>query len=99
MEQTLATTEAGQKRLNAAEGRMNTRLAKEVEEADARPERGGEAAGPDIGLDDPPSEIRCSALMRQRLLEHSQLHMCLEGRGRQGPPEDRAQRRLKGRAR
>jgi len=52
MGQALATTEAGQKRLRAAEERLNTRLAKEVEGADARPERGIEAVGPDIGLDD-----------------------------------------------
>lgn len=40
MEQALATTEAGQQRLAVAEDRMNQRLAKEIEEADARPERG-----------------------------------------------------------
>jgi hypothetical protein len=58
MEQALATTEAGQKRLKAAEERVNTRLAKEVEEADARPERGIAAVGPDIGLE---SDLLCRA--------------------------------------
>ena len=38
MEEALQTTEEGRKRLAAAEERMNQRLAKEVEEADARPE-------------------------------------------------------------
>ena len=52
MEQALATTEAGKKRLEAAEERINTRLAKAVEDSDARPERGIEAAGPDDGFDD-----------------------------------------------
>ena len=52
MEVALATTEAGRKRLAAAEERINQRLAKEVEESDARPERGIEAAVPDIRVDD-----------------------------------------------
>ena len=52
METALATTEAGQKRLAAAEGRKNQRLAQEIEEADARPERGIETAVPYIKVDD-----------------------------------------------
>ena len=40
MEQALSATDAGRKRLEAAEERMNAKLAKEVEEADARPEGG-----------------------------------------------------------
>ena len=40
MEQALSATEAGKKRLEAAEERLNAKLAREVEEADARPERG-----------------------------------------------------------
>ena len=51
METSLATTESGQKRLDAAEERMNQRLAKAVEEADVRPERGIEAVGPDVGFE------------------------------------------------
>ena len=52
MEEALATTEEGQRRLATAEGRANQRMAKEIEEADARPERGVEVIGPDGGLDD-----------------------------------------------
>ena len=52
MEQALATTETGQKMLDVADERMNHKSAEEMEEADARPERGIGAAGPDIGLDD-----------------------------------------------
>ena len=48
MEDALATTEEGRKRLTAAEDRMHTRLAEEVEESRDRPERGMEAVGPDV---------------------------------------------------
>ena len=49
MEQALATTEEGCERLAAAEERINQKLAKQVEESDARPERGiGAEAGPDV---------------------------------------------------
>jgi hypothetical protein len=49
MEQGLATTEEGRERLAAAEERINQKLAKQVEESDARPERGiGAEAGPDV---------------------------------------------------
>jgi hypothetical protein len=51
MEEALATTEAGRIRLAAAEERVNQKLAKGIEEADARPERGIEAVGPDGGLE------------------------------------------------
>lgn len=51
MGRALATTEAGQKRLDTAEESMNQRLVTEVEEADARPERGIEAVGPDVGFE------------------------------------------------
>ena len=53
MEQASATTEAGQKRLDAAEGRMNRRLANDIEEVDADPERGIGAVGLDIGCGNP----------------------------------------------
>ena len=49
MEEALATTDEGKQRLATAEERTNQRLAKHVEEADVRPERGiGAEAGPDI---------------------------------------------------
>ena len=57
METALATAEAGRKRLAAAEERINQRLAKEIEESDARPERGIEAAVPDIRVDEDLSDI------------------------------------------
>ena len=48
----LATTEDGQRGLAEAEGRANHMLAKELEESDARPERGVEVIGPVGGLDE-----------------------------------------------
>ena len=52
MEEALATTEEGRRRLEEAEERANQRLAKEVEESDVRPERGIEVSGPDGGWED-----------------------------------------------
>ena len=52
MEEALATTEEGRRRLEEAEERANQRLAKEVEESDIRPERGIEVSGPDGGWED-----------------------------------------------
>ena len=52
MEDSLATTGKGQRRLAAAEERVSQQMAKPIEESDARPERGVEAVGPDGGLDD-----------------------------------------------
>ncbi len=70
MEAALATTEDGQRRLAVAEERMNQKLAKEVEEADARPERGIVAeAGPDVGFEDPQQ--------RSDELAWGQLDVCL----------------------
>ena len=51
MEEALATTEAGRIRLASADERANQQLVNGIEEADARPERGMEAVGPDGGLE------------------------------------------------